>query len=236
MDQQLSDRRRVDRRAEAEPEPGDVPRAAHQRRGDDRQRPPRLRARRLPGHARRQGAVARRRSVHAGPRSRRAGRSPSSPTRRCPIAVPIRLLGRSTSTARCSTAAAGCPTRTATRWSRRRRAASRSRSSPAAAFISRSPVAELLPIPLTLIVNNGAVVKRKTGETELRHVLTRDAARRVLAETRALRGQRRDRVRSARRAADRLRAHGLVAPEPARLLREEQGVHRRGAGAARATC
>jgi Cof subfamily protein (haloacid dehalogenase superfamily) len=46
------------------------------------------------------------------------------------------------------------------------------------------PVVELLPIPLTLIVNNGAVVKRKTGETELRHVLTRDAARRVLDETR----------------------------------------------------
>jgi 5-amino-6-(5-phospho-D-ribitylamino)uracil phosphatase len=47
------------------------------------------------------------------------------------------------------------------------------------------PVVELLPIPLTLIVNNGAVVKRKTGETELRHVLARDAARRVLDETRA---------------------------------------------------
>ena len=28
-----------------------------------------------------------------------------------------------------------------------------------------------------LIVNNGAVVKRKTGETELRHLLSRDAAR-----------------------------------------------------------
>src|SRR6476659_8840416 len=46
------------------------------------------------------------------------------------------------------------------------------------------PVAELLPIPLTLIVNNGAVVKDKSGATELRHVLARDAARRVLAETR----------------------------------------------------
>ena len=45
---------------------------------------------------------------------------------------------------------------------------------------------ELLPIPLTLIVNNGAVVKRKSGETELRHVLSRDAARRVLDETRHL--------------------------------------------------
>ena len=29
-------------------------------------------------------------------------------------------------------------------------------------------------------------MKRKTGETELRHVLSRDAARRVLAETRHL--------------------------------------------------
>jgi Cof subfamily protein (haloacid dehalogenase superfamily) len=44
-------------------------------------------------------------------------------------------------------------------------------------------VVDLLPIPLTLICNNGAVVKRKTGETELRHVLSCDAARRILAET-----------------------------------------------------
>lgn len=47
------------------------------------------------------------------------------------------------------------------------------------------PVAELLPIPLTLIVNNGAVVKDKAGATFLRHVLTREAARHVLEETRA---------------------------------------------------
>jgi Cof subfamily protein (haloacid dehalogenase superfamily) len=46
------------------------------------------------------------------------------------------------------------------------------------------PVAELLPIPLTLIVNNGAVVKDKTGTTEMRQVLSREAARRVLQETR----------------------------------------------------
>jgi len=45
-------------------------------------------------------------------------------------------------------------------------------------------VVALLPIPLTLIVNNGAVVKRRDGETELRHVLSREAARRVLDETR----------------------------------------------------
>ena len=48
------------------------------------------------------------------------------------------------------------------------------------------PIADLLPIPLTLIVNNGAVVKRKTGETEIRHLLSGEAARIVLAETRHL--------------------------------------------------
>jgi Cof subfamily protein (haloacid dehalogenase superfamily) len=47
-------------------------------------------------------------------------------------------------------------------------------------------VIDLLPIPLTLIVNNGAVVKRKNGATEWRHVLERDAARRILAETQHL--------------------------------------------------
>src|SRR4029079_16005414 len=48
------------------------------------------------------------------------------------------------------------------------------------------PIADLLPIPLTLVVNNGAVVKRKTGETEIRNLLSRDAAQVVLAETRQL--------------------------------------------------
>jgi Cof subfamily protein (haloacid dehalogenase superfamily) len=47
-------------------------------------------------------------------------------------------------------------------------------------------VIDRLPIPLTLIVNNGAVVKRKTGETEWRHVLDRDVARRILHETQHL--------------------------------------------------
>jgi hydroxymethylpyrimidine pyrophosphatase-like HAD family hydrolase len=51
-------------------------------------------------------------------------------------------------------------------------------------YHSTRPVIDVLPIPLTLIVNNGAVVKRKDGETELRHVLSRAAARRVLDETR----------------------------------------------------
>jgi Cof subfamily protein (haloacid dehalogenase superfamily) len=48
------------------------------------------------------------------------------------------------------------------------------------------PIADLLPIPLTLVVNNGAVVKRKTGETEIRNLLPREVARVVLAETRKL--------------------------------------------------
>jgi Cof subfamily protein (haloacid dehalogenase superfamily) len=47
------------------------------------------------------------------------------------------------------------------------------------------PIADLLPIPLTLIVNNGAVVKDKSGVTALRHLLPREAARLILAETRA---------------------------------------------------
>jgi Cof subfamily protein (haloacid dehalogenase superfamily) len=47
-------------------------------------------------------------------------------------------------------------------------------------------VIDLLPIPLTLIVNNGAVVKRKDGATQWRHVLEREAARRILEETQHL--------------------------------------------------
>jgi Cof subfamily protein (haloacid dehalogenase superfamily) len=52
-------------------------------------------------------------------------------------------------------------------------------------FHFTKPIADLLPIPLTLIVNNGAVVKDRAGVTALRHLLARDAAARVLAETRA---------------------------------------------------
>jgi 5-amino-6-(5-phospho-D-ribitylamino)uracil phosphatase len=47
------------------------------------------------------------------------------------------------------------------------------------------PIANLLPIPLTLIVNNGAVVKEKGGATTMRHLLRREIARRVIEETRA---------------------------------------------------
>src|SRR3954470_23885923 len=46
------------------------------------------------------------------------------------------------------------------------------------------PVAELLPIPLTLIVNNGGVVKEKWGVTEFRDVLSRGGGGGVLGETR----------------------------------------------------
>jgi Cof subfamily protein (haloacid dehalogenase superfamily) len=53
-------------------------------------------------------------------------------------------------------------------------------------FHFTTPIADLLPIPLTLVVNNGAVVKRKTGETEIRNLLSGEAARVVLAETRHL--------------------------------------------------
>jgi Cof subfamily protein (haloacid dehalogenase superfamily) len=53
-------------------------------------------------------------------------------------------------------------------------------------FHFTQPVVALLPIPLTLICNNGAVVKSTSGETLLRHLLSRDAARQVLAETRHL--------------------------------------------------
>src|SRR5438067_922018 len=46
------------------------------------------------------------------------------------------------------------------------------------------PIADALPLPLTLIVNNGALVKDKAGRTELSTLLARDAARAVLAGTR----------------------------------------------------
>jgi Cof subfamily protein (haloacid dehalogenase superfamily) len=52
-------------------------------------------------------------------------------------------------------------------------------------FHFTQPIAELVPIPLTLIVNNGAVVKDRTGATALRHLLGRAAAKHVLAGTRA---------------------------------------------------
>ena len=52
-------------------------------------------------------------------------------------------------------------------------------------FHFTKPIVDLLALPLTLIVNNGALVKRASGETTLRHLLPRGVARRILAETRA---------------------------------------------------
>src|SRR5258705_7364341 len=45
------------------------------------------------------------------------------------------------------------------------------------------PIARQFPCPLTMIVNNGAMVKSSTGATELRHMLSRDIAIRVLEAT-----------------------------------------------------
>ena len=50
-------------------------------------------------------------------------------------------------------------------------------------FHFTQPIADLLPIPLTLIVNNGALVKARDGATVMQHLLARDVARRVLEET-----------------------------------------------------
>jgi len=45
------------------------------------------------------------------------------------------------------------------------------------------PIIEALPRPLTLILSNGAVVKRDDGTTEMRHLLPREVARYVLVST-----------------------------------------------------
>jgi Cof subfamily protein (haloacid dehalogenase superfamily) len=45
------------------------------------------------------------------------------------------------------------------------------------------PIADALPVPVTLIVNNGALVKDKSGRTHLRTLLPRTVARQVLAAT-----------------------------------------------------
>jgi len=45
------------------------------------------------------------------------------------------------------------------------------------------PIAEQIPCALTMIVNNGALIKSKDGTTRLRHLLARDVARRVLEAT-----------------------------------------------------
>lgn len=49
------------------------------------------------------------------------------------------------------------------------------------------PVVDALPSPLTLIVNNGAVVKTREGRTVVSHLLPRDVAQAVLGSTRDFR-------------------------------------------------
>src|ERR1700693_1590898 len=45
------------------------------------------------------------------------------------------------------------------------------------------PIAKRIPSPLTMIINNGALVKSKQGETFLRTLLDREVARGILAAT-----------------------------------------------------
>jgi Cof subfamily protein (haloacid dehalogenase superfamily) len=45
------------------------------------------------------------------------------------------------------------------------------------------PVAEMLRCPVTMIVNNGALIRTSDGTTRLRHLLTRDIAEDVLRRT-----------------------------------------------------
>lgn len=52
-------------------------------------------------------------------------------------------------------------------------------------FHFAKPIADLLPVPLTLITNNGALVKAKDGTTVVRRTLERAVARAVLEATRA---------------------------------------------------
>jgi Cof subfamily protein (haloacid dehalogenase superfamily) len=52
-----------------------------------------------------------------------------------------------------------------------------------------TPIARQFPCPLTMIVNNGALVKSGDGDTQLVHLLPRDIATRVLDEAAAFREQ-----------------------------------------------
>ena len=52
------------------------------------------------------------------------------------------------------------------------------------AFHFCRPVAALLPVPVTLIVNNGALLKDRSGTTLIRRLLPREAARAILHHTR----------------------------------------------------
>jgi Cof subfamily protein (haloacid dehalogenase superfamily) len=50
------------------------------------------------------------------------------------------------------------------------------------------PIFDVIPGPLTLILSNGAVVKTRTGDTLMRHLLPRAVAREVLAQVPEHRG------------------------------------------------
>src|ERR1700676_5615347 len=52
-----------------------------------------------------------------------------------------------------------------------------------------TPIARQFPCPLTMIVNNGALVKSSDGDTELVYLLPRGIAKRVLDEAAAFREQ-----------------------------------------------
>src|ERR1700726_3723872 len=52
-----------------------------------------------------------------------------------------------------------------------------------------TPIARQFPCPLTMIVNNGALVKSSDGDTELVHLLPRGIAERVLDEATTFREQ-----------------------------------------------
>jgi hydroxymethylpyrimidine pyrophosphatase-like HAD family hydrolase len=54
-------------------------------------------------------------------------------------------------------------------------------------FDFATPIAEQFACPLTLILCNGAIIKSKDGTTYLRHLLSREIARRVLEATIAFR-------------------------------------------------
>src|SRR5260370_39020895 len=49
------------------------------------------------------------------------------------------------------------------------------------------PVAQKLDCPLTMIVNNGALIRSKEGRTHLRHLLPRETSERVLQLTKSWR-------------------------------------------------
>ncbi len=49
------------------------------------------------------------------------------------------------------------------------------------------PVADALPVPVTLVASNGAILKDDRGSTRMRRLLARDAARQVLDEMQAFR-------------------------------------------------